>query len=387
MNSKRASQSADEKGTTRENDRKRKVVTAAKQRSSVQYKEALRSMEILKGNYKVFDLHESPDSIGLMDVICDYCGALKFKKETSSTCCGNGKVLLEPFPKPPLELDKLWHGDTAEARIFRENARSINNAVCLTSIKVKKKDFGNQYIPNIIFQGKATQLVGPLRANEGDTPYFAQLYLHDPLLESSQRFQNMTIPANMSSPQKKTLEKVLIKVQNVLHTINPFVKDFKQVIEIPLEDLKEGKIIISAKAKPIGEHKRCYNQQINLQEVSVLKNNDPHDLVLQLRGGSLKDISDLNPKGMPLHFTLLFPYGTYGWNPEEKHSDGKRRVTTREFYVYHLNQRKSEPEFIHLAGRLFQEWVCMAWIAVENQKLMYQRMNQNALRADTYKNI
>ena len=29
----------------------------------------------------------------------------------------------------------------------------------------------------------------------------------------------------------------------------------------------------------------------------------------------------------------------------------------------------------------------MGWIAVENQKLMYQRLNQKALRADTYKNI
>ena len=90
---------------------------------------------------------------------------------------------------------------------------------------------------------------------------------------------------------------------------------------------------------------------------------------------------------MPLHFTLLFPYGTYGWDPSTKHSDGKRRVTTREFYVYHLNQRETKANYIHLAGRLFQEWCCMSWIAVENQKLMYQRMNQKALRADTYKNI
>ena len=29
----------------------------------------------------------------------------------------------------------------------------------------------------------------------------------------------------------------------------------------------------------------------------------------------------------------------------------------------------------------------MAWVAVENQKLMYQRCNQKALRADTYKNV
>ena len=90
---------------------------------------------------------------------------------------------------------------------------------------------------------------------------------------------------------------------------------------------------------------------------------------------------------MPLHFTLLFPLGTHGWDPEEKHTDGKRRITTREFYVFHLNQRALEADYLHLAGRLFQEWCCMAWIAVENQKLMYQRMNQKALRADTYKNI
>ena len=29
----------------------------------------------------------------------------------------------------------------------------------------------------------------------------------------------------------------------------------------------------------------------------------------------------------------------------------------------------------------------MAWLAVENQKLEYQRLNQKALRADSYKNV
>ena len=109
-------------------------------------------------------------------------------------------------------------------------------------------------------------------------------------------------------------------------------------------------------------------------------------MVLQQRGGPLQTISDLNPKGMPLHFIILFPYGTYGWDPELKHTDGKRRVTPREFYVYHLNQR-DKADYIHLAQRLFQEWICMAWITVENQKLNFQRMNQKALRADSYKYI
>ena len=90
---------------------------------------------------------------------------------------------------------------------------------------------------------------------------------------------------------------------------------------------------------------------------------------------------------MPLHFTLLFPHGTYGWDPATLHTDGKRRVTTREFYAYLMNQRNPERDYLHLAGRLYQEWICMGWLAVENQKLAYQRLNQKALRADSYKNI
>ena len=122
----------------------------------------------------------------------------------------------------------------------------------------------------------------------------------------------MTIQDSMKLPQKEMLKDLLERVQKILHFNNPFVQDFKQVIEIPIEELQLGKIVISAKHQPSGEHKRRYNEQLNLKEVRVLTNSEPHDLVLQLRGGSLQTISDLNSKGMPLHFTLLFPYGTYG---------------------------------------------------------------------------
>ena len=80
------------------------------------------------------------------------------------------------FPNPPPEIDFLWRSDTSEGRIFRENARSINNSVCLTSIKVKKRDFGREFNPSVIFMGKVQQLAGPLQANDGEKPCFSQLY-------------------------------------------------------------------------------------------------------------------------------------------------------------------------------------------------------------------
>ena len=52
-----------------------------------------------------------------------------------------------------------------------------------------------------------------------------------------------------------------------------------------------------------------------------------------------------------------------------------------------MNQRGRELDYLHKGGRLYREWICISWLAVENQKLTYQRMNQKALRADSYKNV
>ena len=155
---------------------------------------------------------------------------------------------------------------------------------------------------------------------------------------------------------------------------------------MPEEDIGEGKLVISAKG-PRNEHARRYNAPTNLNEVCVLMNPGKHDLVLQKRGGELQYISELNPSQMPLHFTLLFPYGTHGWDPETRQSNN-RKVTTREFYVFHLNVRDVDNRnYLHYATRLFQEWICMAWVAVEDQRLNYQNQNQKALRADSYINV
>ena len=92
---------------------------------------------------------------------------------------------------------------------------------------------------------------------------------------------------------------------------------------------------------------------------------------------------------MPLHFTLLFPYGTYGYDMEVKHADNDRkRVTPREYFTFHLNIRNGENmNYLFKACRLFQEWLCLAWFHIENQRLQYQRQNQKSLRADTYRTV
>ena len=174
----------------------------------------------------------------------------------------NGKVKLPSFPLPPDEINSLWYDQTSKGKLFRQNARHINNAVCISSIQVNERSRGFQ--PTVVFEGRVQHRVGPLQAEDGEIPRFVQLYVHDPSLESAQRFKNMYIPANVSHNHKQQLEGILTSVQQALHTNNPFVRDLKQIMEIGEEQLPQGKIIISNKSRPTGEHARRYNEQLNL---------------------------------------------------------------------------------------------------------------------------
>ena len=82
--------------------------------------DGIRNIEILKGDFTVKKLEDTIDSIGTMTHECSHCGALKFAKETSSTCCLGGKVSLDPFPKPPDEVMKLWQGKDPRSNLFRD---------------------------------------------------------------------------------------------------------------------------------------------------------------------------------------------------------------------------------------------------------------------------
>ena len=105
------------------------------------------------------------------------------------------------------------------------------------------------------------------------------------------------------------MRSLLETVQQVIQEKNPFVRRFKQTLNLPEEELQGSTVVISAAARPPQGHARVYNAQTNLQELSIVTNEQPHDLVVQLHGGGLRFISDLNPKAMPLHFTLLLMKG------------------------------------------------------------------------------
>ena len=281
--------------------------------------------------------------------------------------------------------------ENIESKLFRENTRSFNNSLALSSIQVNVKHFGNGYCPSVIFEGKVTQYCGPLIPEDGQAPRFAQLYIHDPATENTSRFRNMSLPSNLSSKQINIIRNTLDNLQEVIKDVNPFVKDLLDVFEIPDDELKDEKIVISCRKedRPKDSHERTYNLQQSLSEVSVLTNSVPGDLVLRKRGGGLQRIYDLHPAAQALHFVLLFPFGTLGYSEFMMHNDDKKskRVTPREYFAYHLNMRNLNADFLFRFCRLFQEYICLAFTTIENQRLNFQKNNQAALRADSYKNV
>ena len=294
--------------------------------------------------------------------------------------------MLTRFPNPPEFIQKLLTDDNVESKLFRENARSFNNALALSSIQVNEKRFSNGYTPSVIFEGKVTQYCGPILPDEGQEPRFAQLYVVDPATEHTSRYKNMSL----SKKQATIIRQTLHQLQDLLKEINPFVKDLLHVCEIPDEELKGGRIIISCKKqdRPKNSHERTYNLQQCLTEVSVLTNSVPGDLCLRKRGGGLQQIYDLHPAAQALHFVLLFPFGTLGYSEFLRHNDNKsKRVSPREYFTFHINMRNLETDYLFRFGRLFQEFVCLAFTTVENQRLKFHRNNQSALRADSYKNV
>ena len=380
------------KDTEEERESLRYRVRGMRANVSVKPKDGLQSEKVLLGQFQV-----SVNNIGEMSHLCQFCHARKFKNETGMTCCLNGKISLKRFTKPTDTFLQLWFKDNQESRVFRKFSRSFNNGLCLSSLRVNERRFRG-YTPSIVFEGRVHQYVGPLQAKEGEEPRFAQLFVHDPALEKTARVANMQMPATLSLEERQFVNAIVENLQEDLKQINPFVKDFRQIVELSPDDLQGGRLVISAKARPQGEHERRYNLSVNLQEVSVLTDSRPHDLVITLRDGGLQVVSDLNPNAMPLHFTVLFPWGDKGWDPEARNENTNKRLTAREFFIYHLAIRdkpltyeeaskKDVVDYIHRGGRLFQEWICMAWITTENQRLNYQELNQKALRADTYRNV
>ncbi|KAF0308282.1 hypothetical protein FJT64_020477 [Amphibalanus amphitrite] len=341
---------------------------------------------------------------GQRNINCEHCGALRWPSERATLCCQAGKVRLEPVPAPPALLRRLWTEDDLLARTFREHSRRLNTALSLASMmtrEVRPADGG--YAPSVVIQGRLYHRLGPLEAGDGHEPSFAQIYVNDPACadpatEAAMRLGHVPLPRATSPAVRQRLLTLLEDLQILLREVNPYVQDFILASELPEDQVDQQQLVISAEARPADQHRRRYNPAEGFREVAVLIGDEPvhQDIVLRRRAGAdgpaLQTINETHRAFEALHYVLLLPFGTDGWQPGLRHAVPNARgvygqLTLTQYYAHRLQERPGMDDTLLRGARLLQEYVCMAFARVETQRLLWAARNQQAIRADLYQRL
>ena len=271
---------------------------------------------------------------------------------------------------------------------------------------------GEQGVYTFRIQGQLYHMVGPLEADEGEVPKFAQIYFIDQAQQAGVRnshFRGALAP------------EVLSELQAIMAEHNPFLGQFKYALEILRENENSVAVQITIRPDmvPTGAHARVYNAPTVSEVAAVIPEPDvvrrPCDIVLHKRGGGVQIISHTHPYYDSLHYMIFHMRGGFGWhidipqvgetidptaeeatdNASEQSSEDedqpprptkkkKATVTIAKFYSFRLMVR-GVGNVLHWGKRLFQQYVVDMFTKKEISDMNFLRFNQAKLRASTYR--
>lgn len=145
-----------------------------------------------------------------------------------TTCCAGGQVSLAARPAPPIALLQLYTGQHAEAKIFRQQLRSLNTTFQFTSCGAKLDPHMVQGIGNFRICGSVYHRIGSLLPAAGQQPRYAQLYCYDAQHELE----------NRQAARPEISATLMAMLQSVLHKHNHFAKEFKAAASVTAPKFK-----------------------------------------------------------------------------------------------------------------------------------------------------
>lgn len=114
------------------------------------------------------------------------------------------------------------------------------------------------------------------------------------------------------------------------------------------------------------------------------KSHTDYDVIIEVKDGPPQRINKLHQLYMSLQFPLLFIYGQSGYHPAIKLNDAtsskNRRLTMNMYYTYQLHDRFNFYGLLQRGGRLFQQYVVVAYCSIELNRMDYIRNNQQNIR-------
>ncbi|XP_031108515.1 uncharacterized protein LOC116012990 [Ipomoea triloba] len=346
------------------------------------------------------------NDIGDPNNICDHCHAIfwygeRIDKEVRhgipkySTCCFHGKIKLPRLGVPPTRIYNLFFGQGDKRMEFLKNIRMYNNMFSFTSLGAKVDtsiNIGNAP-PIFRINGQNFHLMGGLLSQDGSSPKFAQLYIHD----TENEVENRINAFRGDQPTTETHLQIVQDIKQDLDDHNVLVKCFRWA-QNHIKSNPQSEFKMRLIGKRNGDA-RTYNLP-TVSEVAALivGDLDPalghRDIIVETKAGYLKRINELNPAYLPLQYPLLFPFGEDGYREDIQFNldrlrttGGRNKVSQREFFAYRIHERFGELSTLLHAKRLFQQFLVDAYTMVESSRLLYIRNNQRALRCEAYKGL
>ena len=339
-----------------------------------------------------------------MNILCIHCGAhhwfderLKNGPVSSpcfSYCCHNGKVILKHLPDPPDNLRSLLTAQTTRVKRFRENIHQYNSTLAFTSFTAKEKhDNSTGGGPWVWKSGYTIYHRAGSLSKMQDNPKYAQLYFYDPAEALDYRMNR----------NKDLNRNIMESLQNILVQTNRYKDLFLHAFKI-LEHTPSRDLSIRILADPSTDL-RHYNLP-TLDEIAIILPGNqmdplnPHDIILHQREGDLQFIHDQHRAYAPLHYVLLFPYGTDGWTyslPLNANTDtttnnnetpeNEKHITQVQFYSYRLHTRQDEFPILQCGGHLYQQYICNMWVSTDQNHLRWVETHQPQLHVALFSGL
>ncbi|XP_071695626.1 uncharacterized protein [Rutidosis leptorrhynchoides] len=105
---------------------------------------------------------------------------------------------------------------------------------------------------------------------------------------------------------------------------------------------------------------------------------EARDIIVETQTGQLQRINELHPSYLSLQYPMLFPLGQDGYRRGIKHRNvdnnttGHNELTFREYFAYHIQDRVNTPSLMHLAKKLYQQFLVEAYTMIESDRYLMQ---------------
>ncbi|XP_060868320.1 uncharacterized protein LOC132943370 isoform X2 [Metopolophium dirhodum] len=241
--------------------------------------------------------------IGVMDVICQYCNAMKFKGESAGMCCSNGTVRIPNIDKPPEPMKTLLENSTNISKHFLENINKYNNAFHMTSFGAAETIVEN-YMPTFKIRGQVYHLARSLMPLPNTNHKYLQVYFMDD--EEEQIDARMGVCSGLNKD-------IIRDLQLLLHNVNPLITKFKTALDHMPTD--QYRIVINANMVPRGQHRGRFNapSQVEMAVIMIGEEYGNRDIILSRKDEKLQRISETHRSYDSLEYPLIFLHGEDGY--------------------------------------------------------------------------